>query len=87
MARQEQEREEQRQRVIDSIVIRDVKPNCFAGPVHICYLEAVVTNGLQDDVREISFGWILRPQMATCPAKLATKKTIPVILPRAIRNE
>jgi hypothetical protein len=76
MAKQEQEREEQRQKSLRSIKISDVKMKCMA--VGFCstrILEFVVTNVSQQPIKRISFGWMLpSPQMTECPAKLATKE-------------
>jgi hypothetical protein len=79
MAKLEQERKEQHQKTLDSIiVIRDVKPRCFD---NFCYLEAVITNGSERVISEISFGWILRPpQMTACPTELGQKKSVPVFM-------
>ena len=78
MAKLEQEGKEQHQKTLDSIVIRDVKPRCFD---NLCYLEAVITNGSERVISEISFGWILRPpQMTTCPTELGQKKSVPVFM-------
>ena len=74
MAQQEQEREEERQKLLRSVKISDVKVNCLTAGV-ACSLDFVVTNVSKQPIKRISFGWMLRPpQMTECP-KLATKQT------------
>jgi hypothetical protein len=76
MAKQEREREEQRQETLRSVKISDVKLKCMgAGFCSIRILEFMVTNVSKQPIKRISFGWMLRsPQMTECPAKLATKE-------------
>jgi hypothetical protein len=77
MEKIEQEREEQRQRLLRSVKISNAKMKCFGtGSCSMRTLEFVVTNVSQQPVKQISFGWMfLSPQMTECPAKLATKET------------
>lgn len=75
MAKEEQEREEQRQKLLRSVKISNVKMKC-SGTCSFRTLEFVVTNISQRPVKRVSFGWMfLPPQMTECPAVLATKET------------
>jgi hypothetical protein len=77
MAKQEQDREEQRRSSLRNVKISDVKLKCMAaGFCSIRTLEFVVTNLSKQPIKRISFGWMLRsPQMTECPSNLATKET------------
>jgi hypothetical protein len=76
LSKQEQEREEQRQRLLRNVKISDVKLKCMgAGFCSMRILEFVVTNVSKQPIKRISFGWMLRsPQMRECPTNLATKE-------------
>jgi hypothetical protein len=76
-ARQEQEREEQRQKLLRSAKISNAKMKCFGtASCSMRTLEFVVTNVSPQPIKHISFGWMfLSPPMTECPAKLATKET------------
>jgi hypothetical protein len=76
-AKQEQEREEQHEKFLRSVKISNARMKCFGtGSCSMRTLEFVVTNISQQPLKRIAFGWMfLSPQMAECPAKLATKET------------
>jgi len=76
LAKEEQQREQQRQALMRSVKLSEIKQTCLLGDCRMLRFDFFVTNNSKQKVFEISIGWAPATPQMTCPGDYPRRERI-----------